>query len=433
VVAPHWPSYSGVVRPKGLGLNLSAVTSAVGTLDTTSVFNPDDPTQSIQGQATAQFDGLVNSAQPVAALQQQVQGAINSATGAAKTAMQGYAGELQQVANYPGASEAAAGMLTAANGGTPTQTQIAGGLTVAATVGAVALGATAATAAAVVAPICAVVWGAGYAIGAFVQNIFGITNSGPAACSPQDTDKRGVDPSDLNWHSYMGYAGPEIGQPWGPYAPTQASSVQAARAIAGGATGAPVNWPYWMPYTRGAFENWARPLIIHAEELWMNCKMVPPDNTATTLLKGLVGAWNAQNAGAPKRTLNIAGLGPTPLDGQITALSNTSFPTSFRPPLYWQLQAWQADPIQTLLGQVSDEQGGNIAITIADPAPTPGGAGGGAAAATSTSTAAKVAVGTLVVGGAALTGTAVYAFAKGQALSTVLQAGWTGLKGWFVR
>jgi hypothetical protein len=435
VVTPHWPSYQGTAR-RGLGLDVGSLTtvasSAGAAANAGDVFNPDDPTQDLPGQATAQFNSLVNSAQPAVALQQQLQSAIGSATGQAQAAFQGYAGEIQAIESYPGAAEAAEGMITAAGGGVPTDAQLQGAFTVAATAGAVALGATATAAATIVAPLCAVVWGAGYAIGALVQNILGITSGSPAPCSGGDTAVYGTSPGDPNWQTYMGLSGPELGAPWGPYAPQQAANIQTLKSLAGNPTyGAPANWPYWTPYTRGAFENWAGGIIIHAEELWMNCKKVPPDNTATTLLKGLVGAWNAQYPNAPKRQINIAGLGPTPLDGQIKTLSNTSFPTSFRPPLYWQWMAWQGDPIQYLLTQVSNEQGGNIAITVADPPLTPPAA---SAPTTSAGTAvANVAAGTAVVGGAALTGTAVYAFAKGQAVSTVLKSGLLAIKGWFIR
>jgi hypothetical protein len=218
-----------------------------------------------------------------------------------------------------------------------------------------------------------------------------------------------------------------VGHPMGRYSPTQASGVAQMRSVAGNpAFGAPADWPYWAPYTSGAFENWARPLIIKVEELWLNCKKVPPDNTGLTFLKSLIGMWNAQHAGSPMRKITIAGTGDTPFDAQIRTLLNTSFPTSFRPPLYWKLMAWQGDPLQTLLGQVSDAQGGNIAITVADPSPTSTGP-------TALGTTGKVVAGTAAVGGAALVGTAVYALAKGQAIDTVVKAGWTALKGWFVK
>jgi hypothetical protein len=49
------------------------------------------------------------------------------------------------------------------------------------------------------------------------------------------------------------------------------------------------------------------------------------------------------------------------------------------------------------------------------------------------STGAKVAVGGAAIGGAALLGTAAYAFAKGQAVDTVLSHAWKHVKGWFHR
>lgn len=446
MVAPHWPSYR-----RGLGLgdppcpvpldaNGNCPTDDLATMaqagaDAGGAINLSNPAAQVQGAASAGFQQITNAAQPAAALGQQLQSQVNQATGQLKAAYQGYANQIQTAMNYPGASAAVSGMITAANGGTPTEAEVQGAFTVAATTAAVALGATATAAATVVAPVCAVVWGAGFALGSFIQKVFGITNAGPIACSSDDHTTYGASPNDPNWFTYDGNNGPMIGQPMGRYAPTQAENVAQMRSVAGGPSGAPADWPFWMPYTRGAFENWARPLIIKAEELWANCKTVPPDNTATSFLKGLIGTWNAQSlsgGAAVTRQICIAGLGQTPLDEQIAALSDTTFQTSFRPPLYWQLMAWQADPIQMLLGQVSNEQGGNIAIRVVDPSPTSV-IGAGAAAAGQMSTAAKVAVGTVAVGGAALAGTVVYAFAKGQAVRTVFQSGWTALKGWFVK
>ena len=76
---------------------------------------------------------------------------------------------------------------------------------------------------------------------------------------------------------------------------------------------------------------------------------------------------------------------------------------------------------------------GILQLTGSIPGLAIGGSAPAAPAAVGPSTAANVAAGTAVVGGAALTGTAVYAFAKGQAVSTVLKSGLLAIKGWFIR
>lgn len=434
MVTPHWPSAAGLGAglddpcPVPLDGNGNCPTDAIASMASNaaasanfSVTDLGNPANQLQGSASAAFQQITNSAQPLAALGQQAQAQIGQVTGQVKQAWQGYANEIQTVANYPGASAAAAGMITAANGGTPSDTEIQGAFTVGATTGAILLGATATAAAAVVAPMCAVVWGAGYALEDLIKKIFGITNQGPIHCGAGDTTQYASGPGQPGWITYKANGNFSTADPTGE-SPQGTVATDGTKPL-----------PGWLPYTRGAFENWARPLIIKAEELWANCKTVPPDNTATTFLKGLVGMWNAQaksTGPVSTRQICLAGLGSTPLDGQIAALSSTSFPTATRPALYWQLMAWQGDPVQVLLGQVSNEQGGNIAITVANPTPT---STASTTAAGQTTTLHKVAVGTAAVGGAALIGTAVYALAKGQAVETVLKAGWFSLKGWFSR
>lgn len=442
MVTPHWPSY----RRAGLGDasscpvpldgngncptdDLAAFAQAGAEASASGVVNLSNPGAQIQGTATAAYQQITNAAQPLAALSQGIQSQVGQAAGAVKTAYQGYASQIQTIENYPGASEAASGMITAASGGTPSDAEIQGGFTVVACAAAVALGTTATVAAACVAPMAAVVFGAGYALGDLLCSVFGWGK--PIPCGGDNGQFMGTDPSDPKWETYMGFNGPMRGQPMGRYSAAQAGNVAQMKSVAGNPDGAPADWPFWMPYTRGAFENWARPLIIHAEELWANCKAVPPDNTATSFLKGLVGAWNAQaqtNGPVAIREISLVGLGSTPLDVQARALSNTTFQTSFRPPLYWQLMAWGGDPVQMLMEQVSAEQGANISIRVANSTPA-----AAAAPAAPLGTTGKVVVGTAAVGGAALIGTAVYALAKGQAVETVLKAGWFSLKGWFSR
>ncbi len=285
-----------------------------------------------------------------AQLQSTLNTQINGATGAAKSAYQQVLSTVKSYDPTGSGAQAAAGIVTAAQGGEMTDAQIQAGFTAAATAGAIVLGATATAAASVVAPLAAAVYAGGYAIGQLVQNILGITNAGPVACSGNDHDPRGAAPGAPNWVTYAHYYGPQM--------PANTPGTAGPNALAG-----------WMPYSQGAFEAWARPIVLRAEELWANCKVVPPDNTTGSFAKGLLSAWNARFPGVAIRQVSQVGLGSSALDAQVHALTNTSYPTSSRPALYWQFVAWQGDPIQVLLGQVSSEAGQNVAFGVANPTP----------------------------------------------------------------
>lgn len=197
-----------------------------------------------------------------------------------------YATDISQAAVYlnsQAARDVFAGAQAAADGKPLTKQQIQAGFVTAATVGtAVAVSATTgvaitaaiATASVVFAPIALVVFGGGALIDAGMRAIFG-PDSSPRACSPQDTSLRGKDPSDPNWRPY--------------------SSGQEE----------------WLPISDGAFERWARPIVLAVIEKQLNCLTVPGINKPgdeCAFYAGLVAVWNSMFPGAPRRTIDVAGL-----------------------------------------------------------------------------------------------------------------------------
>jgi hypothetical protein len=345
-----------------------------------------------------------------AQVQASVRQAAAQATGPAATSYQQAQQTIQSFSSAGAAGQAADGIATVASGGTPSNEQIEGAFTVAATVGAVALGATVTVAAAAIAPLAAVVFGAGFAIGSLIQKVLGITNQGPIACSGDDKAVYGSAPGQRDWRTYAGVYGPASAQ----HAPAQ-----------DGLDGLDPRC-YWQPYTTGAFETWARPILIRTVELWMNCKPVLPDNTATSFMTGLLQTWNDQFPNALTRTIFAPGQGNTALDAEIVKLNNTTFTTNDRPALFWQVCAWQGDPIQVLIAAVGQEKQSAVSFTVAEPP-----AAVASQAAPSTITPGHVAVGIAVVGGAALLGASVYALVKGKTLLAVGHGALAAAKGWF--
>lgn len=177
-----------------------------------------------------------------------------------------------------------------------------------ASAGALALGAGMSLTAAVpvMAPIAAVVFAGGAGISDLMRSVFHISDANTSqiyACTPSDTSN-GTSPSDPKWKRGFSpslYDGYGQGQP-----------------------------PTWQPATSGKFETWARPILMRAEDGYLNC--APPPGvqqiSADDLQKavsagdlsgvgklndyydalwqlGAIKAWNDSNPGAPTRSVAL--------------------------------------------------------------------------------------------------------------------------------
>jgi hypothetical protein len=174
-----------------------------------------------------------------------------------------------------------AGAQSVADGKPLTKQQIQAAFTTAATVGTaitvasttgIAITAALATASVVFAPIALVVFGGGALIEAGLRAIFG-PDSTPKACSPQDPTLRGKDPSDPNWRPYN------------------------------------VGAETWIPISDGAFERWARPILLSIWERQVNCQQVPGISKPGDLCRfyaGLIAIWNSMFPGSPRRRIDPA-------------------------------------------------------------------------------------------------------------------------------
>ena len=173
-------------------------------------------------------------------------------------------------------SSAAGGALSVVSGNQPSDAQIQAGFAVGSALAmAAATGMSISAAMPVMAPIALVVFGGGYALGALVQSALGIHNMGVIACTDEDTTN-GSSPSDPRWKNYA------------------------------------VEWPGWAPASSGTFETWARPILIRASELLLNCKPVPgaantghKDADFAAWQAALVAQWNGYFPGVATRTIAI--------------------------------------------------------------------------------------------------------------------------------
>jgi hypothetical protein len=178
--------------------------------------------------------------------------------------------------------ESVSGMQAAIHGQTLTDTQIQSGFAMGAAGALIATGVAAGTALAVVAPMAAVCFGGGYAIGQAIQALLGIHNAGAIACSNDDPTKYGSDPSDPRWITFQSYVDSNGPPP----------------------NGWQESGPHWLPYTTGSFENWARPILRVVFELGANCKPIPGAKTYRDFANGLLATWNgAAPAGSPMRKI----------------------------------------------------------------------------------------------------------------------------------
>lgn len=392
MLPPHWPQARRVGAGDASDDFLSGLDAS--DLDTGGLPSP-----------SGALPSVLTSGNPAASLQGQLQAQVNAATGPALAQYQQTAQQVSAFQATPVGQALTSGAQTVASGGTLSNAQIQAGFTAAATAGAVLLGASAAAAGAAIAPLAAAVFGGGYALGKLVMNLLGITNAGPVACSGNDSSPGniGASPGDPDWLTYSGGYGPASA----PHAPTQDGE---------GWLGSLNPSCYWKPYTNGGFETWARPIIMRAIELWMNCKAVPPDNTATTFGNGLVATWNAQFPTASQRSITMVNC-----DHQ--AQLNTPNFASTNPAEYWEICAWNGDPVQVLMQQIAGERGvGCLTVRVAAPPPPPGQYYGSSVSAPSP--VATVAAGAAVVGGLAVAGTAAYAYTTKQSLATVLRNAW---------
>lgn len=185
-------------------------------------------------------------------------------------------------------SNGAAGIQAAIAGNQLTDAQVQSGFALGASAALVAAGVSVASALSIVAPMAAVVFGGGYAIGQAIMAVLGIHNAGAIACSSDDPTKYGDDPTSPNWITFQSYVDsngpPPDGWPNGDNVPK-----------------------HWLPYTNGSFENWARPIIQVAFELAANCKPIPGAKTWRDFANGLIATWNtAAPAGSPTRKIGYA-------------------------------------------------------------------------------------------------------------------------------
>lgn len=286
-----------------------------------------------------------------------------------------------------------AGILKAASGNQPSESEIGSAFATAAVIAAAAGGASLAAVAPILAPMALVVFGGGPLLGQAVDKLLGIANNNatPRACSEEDPTQYGQKPGDAGWRTYGSYYGG------------------------------------WQPFTNGSFETWVRRIVMRSTELVANCKSIPGAANIGQFSAALVKTWNDHAApGTPLRTI------PWYLD------TESRDPTA------------EGDPVQQLIrnifstyapdGRASGLQPHPWSIQVADiPAhaiviPIHFGGGGGRTATSATatatsSTASKVLLGTAIVGGGTLAGAAIYAWMKHRALSSVLDQMWKATGG----
>lgn len=241
-------------------------------------------------------------------------------------------------------SDAKAGALAAIKGKTPTDAQVKAGFTLAATAAYASLaGVSLATAAGIMGPLAAVVFGAGYGLGALVQKVLGIHNGTTQirTCSAEDT-QHGTDPTDPKWVHYDAQDGV------GP----------------------------WQPATHGAFERWARPIIMRAVELTLNCKpLVGAATWRDYVDKGLVGSWNALFPGAPLRRIPSTGNRDAQLlgEGRMTAAvrdARARDPVQMAIQLAWERQTQGGAPgAKEVAPALPNPDGNSAGLDVADPTP----------------------------------------------------------------
>ncbi len=190
-----------------------------------------------------------------------------------------YSAQIGQAAQYinTGAVQALwAGAQAAANGQKISKEQIEGGFMAAATAAAVIGGAQVPVAGPFIALAALLVFGGGELVEKAMRAIFG-PDSTPISCSDRDKSLYGSDPSDPNWRPYG------VGQ------------------------------EQWLPISDGAFERWARPILISTFEKVQNCKPVPgivrdDPSSFCRFYAGMIASWNAMFPGAPRRTVDPASI-----------------------------------------------------------------------------------------------------------------------------
>lgn len=301
-------------------------------------------------------------------------------------------------------ASATSGIQAVAAGGDLTNpTEIQGGFALA-SAGALALGAGMSIAAAVpvMVPIAAIVFGGGVGISSLMRSVFHISDANTSqiyACTPEDTSN-GTSPSDPKWK--RGFS-PSLYDNFGAGSP-----------------------PNWQPATNGKFETWARPILMRAEDGYLNCQPPPGvqqissddlqkavsagDITGVGKLNdyydalwqlGAIKAWNDSNPGAPMRSVSL----------------DPSIP--FGDPRgrdVIQLMLWR---FRRTLSQYASQyaSGAPISIQVADPSSSSGSVG-------------AVAKHAAVVAGGGVAAGLVYAWATGKAIDAVFGNAWSTLSRW---
>lgn len=140
----------------------------------------------------------------------------------------------------------------------------------------------------VIAGIAAAFYAGSIALSDAIEKLLGVTN-GPTPCDPS---KYPSNPKDPRWiHASDLYVeGP-------PSSTTVYSKVK-------NEGGYPEPIQFWLPYTTGSFENWARPALFQYSELALNCQYPAGICGIGQMLVGLVATWNSMfPSGTKTRTI----------------------------------------------------------------------------------------------------------------------------------
>jgi hypothetical protein len=375
------------------------------------------------GDATTDFQASLLTTTNVNVIsdqfKQQITGVVQNTTGNIQAKFQQYQQQINNFSSTQVGSSIEGGVLSAANGQALTEAQIQGGFTAAATAGAVVAGVTLAAAGVVMAPIALLVFGGGEAIGLLVKKLFDIKDIGPIACSEDDHTNYGTVPGDPNWITYQFYVNNNA-PPGGWTTPGQ----------------------HWQPYSNGAFETWARPIVMRAMELPGNCKVLPGALTFRQFAQGLGQSWNARFPNSPVRKIGYV-LDDYANDPRLT------YGSAFQQQVY----AWANDPIQAMIQGMAEEQRDGRdrtivsapplqhpwGISVADPSP---GTAPASVDLTGTvllsgtlpaSAQTKVATAAVAAPAALAVGTIVYAYATGKTVDAVFRHLWSVTKGYWDR
>ncbi len=258
------------------------------------------------GTANDMFQGLMNNSPNASALAAQ----LNT-----------YASDPNLTAT---ATNAAEGIAAATQGKAPTEAQVEAIATGVATAAAVVAGVGLTAAGAVMAPLAAVVFGAGLLLGEGIKKIFHITNCGLTSGNYCD----GKAPKNPGQPGFISYGQLIAGK------------------MSGGVLDPNAKPAPWQPYTHGAFETAMRPVIMKIIEVYGNCGALPGVKDERVALQGLINFWNAHAPpGTPMRTITWLN------DDYFKKYPNGGAPASYMA----NTKLWGGDPIQQMMFLLYDE------------------------------------------------------------------------------